>query len=430
MVVIYVLPSGPIGAMSKRLLIVGAARLFAPLDIVEATRIGHKVVVLADHEPDPGYLDGVEALIQVPDLHNQEDVLAKVLSYHRQRPIDGVFTMIWWCPSLAAKVASHLGIPGPDPSVTLLCDDKLAFRRAVADAGLADLSPAFEVPSTRDDLIVAADRLGFPLVIKQTNSAGQHNVFLAHDEITLKQRYEWIRSEARNISGRPVEPGVILEEFIEGKEHSLECLAHCGTVYPVQIFEREKVDHPLFVAIEENIDGGYTYQARSHIVNQVTCLLSTIGVNHGSWHVDFIQKEDGTVRILEMANRHGGGRVHEMIYLTGGFSLFEQAFQVAFGEKPVLERRRNLSASERFLVRPPGLVTAVSVPKLKDKRIYDIHLDVQVGDIIQPLRNAFQRVGQIITYGERLDELRQLNRKIDESIQILISDNCEDSHDY
>lgn len=406
--------------MSRRLLIIGAARRFAPLDIAVAGQLGHSVVVVTDHGLADSCSRWVEDIIAVPSLRDRRLVTDTVVAYHRRRRFDGVFSMIWWCPPLVASVAERLGLPGPDPTVSALAEDKRRFREAMRARGLADLAPRFAPVPDAGALGPAAEHVGFPAVIKQTNSAGQHNVFLVEDPQQLRSRYEAIRREKANISGVPTEPGVILEEYVAGDEYTFECLVHEGRVYPVQVFEWRKVRPPSFVGVESNYDSGWSNALRERLTDAVRRCFAGLGIRHGSWHLDLLVGAEGTVKVVEVANRHGGGRIHELVGLSSGMNLYDQAFRVAFGDRPVLERTRDVSVAERFMVRNPGTVVEVTIPPVADPRVYDVQVDPEVGDVVHPLAHAFHRVGQIISFGDRLKELRDLNRQIDESIRISV----------
>src|SRR5262249_42077673 len=103
-----------------------------------------------------------------------------------------------------AEVCEKCGLTwiGPPPPLMRLMGDKVRARAAMAEAGVPILPGSGVIESERDAL-AAADRIGFPLIIKAAAGGGGRGMKIVEGPARLAQQVSTARSQAPAALGRP-----------------------------------------------------------------------------------------------------------------------------------------------------------------------------------------------------------------------------------
>jgi hypothetical protein len=181
--------------------------------------------------------------------------------------------------------------------------------------------------------------VGFPQVVKPSNGGGGLGVFLAEDASQRDQALARLGTLA-NYDGSPF-TRVLVEEFIEGREHSLQGLAWEGRAYLLTTCEKLIVHE---VAPETGLCG---FREAGHLATHgaqaspalralgQACLEAT-GYRQGPFHVDLIQNARGAF-FVEMGFRLSGGGLVALVEKTTGMRWADMVLEACLGERaPVL----------------------------------------------------------------------------------------------
>ena len=116
-----------------------------------------------------------------------------------------------------AKAVNDSGLTfiGPGPQAIKLMGDKAAARRLMM-ANNVPVIPGYHGTSDDDSLAQAADRLGYPLIVKPTAGGGGKAMHLVESSTELKDTIQASRREAGYAFGST---DLILEKFIENAHH-------------------------------------------------------------------------------------------------------------------------------------------------------------------------------------------------------------------
>jgi propionyl-CoA carboxylase alpha chain len=140
-------------------------------------------------------------------------------------------------PELAAGCRERgLVFVGPGPEVLAALGDKVEARRVAAAAGVPVLSGGAVAGLAGDQLAAAADRVGFPLLVKAAAGGGGIGMRVVGDPAELAEAVEATRRQAAAAFG---DDAVLLERWLEAPRHvEVQVVgdAHGGLV---QLFERE-----------------------------------------------------------------------------------------------------------------------------------------------------------------------------------------------
>src|SRR5262249_34891252 len=103
-----------------------------------------------------------------------------------------------------AEVCERCGITwvGPPPSLMRLMGDKVRARAAMAEVGVPILPGSGVIESERDAM-AAAERIGYPIIIKAAAGGGGRGMKIVDGPARLVQQVQTARSEAQAAFGNP-----------------------------------------------------------------------------------------------------------------------------------------------------------------------------------------------------------------------------------
>ncbi|MFB6987697.1 acetyl-CoA carboxylase biotin carboxylase subunit family protein [Streptomyces sp. NPDC056230] len=245
-----------------------------------------------------------------------------------------------------ARLAEALGLPGAGPEAALCCRDKRATREALARAG---------VPQARSVLVTslpqaraAAARVGYPLVLKPRALNASTGVVKVESADALARAFRLARA-ATAPGAVEVAPGdVLVEEYLDGPEISVDAAWHEGLMTPAFVARKECGFPPYFEETGHLVDGRDPLLSDPRVLETVQAAHTAVGFTTGWTHTELRLTADGP-KIVEINARIGGDRIPDIGRLALGVDAARTAAQVACGRRPDLAVRRHRVAAVRFL---------------------------------------------------------------------------------
>lgn len=289
--------------------------------------VTHRFVRAARDMDDVRLLGLVHAPPQTPDLYRDVEQVADPLDgaalsagvealIRRHGPIDRVVGILEAIQVQLAEIRARFDIPGTRPGIARVFRDKAAMKRALEKAGLP-VARARLVASAGDARRLA-EELGFPLVLKPPLGMGAKATFRVRDAGEL----------ARTLDGLSVGSGnpVLVEEFLTGKEHSLETitaggevrLLSCSRYYPSCL---EAVENPWVqwcCLLPRELPEAEFAEAKTLGLRAIAAL----GLHQGVTHMEWFRRDDGRVAIGEIALRPPGANISLMTGLAHGMDMY------------------------------------------------------------------------------------------------------------
>ncbi|MFE2426892.1 ATP-grasp domain-containing protein [Streptomyces sp. NPDC059373] len=295
----------------------------------------------------------------VADTRDTDQLLAAARDLATHYRINGVLTWDEYAVLPAAELTAALGLPGNTPAAVAACRDKATTRRLLAHHRVpsARSLPAETLPQAAR----AAEAIGYPVVLKPASHAGSIGVIRIDTPDRLPSGFAFAAGAAAGQG--PEGTGVLVEEYLDGPEISVECVTRYGATTPVAVTRKRVGFAPYFEEI------GHTVTADDPLVPKVapiaTAALEALGIEHGVSHVEMRLTTDGP-KIIEVNARLGGDLIPHLVDLATGVQLPLAAAALACGEgHPLTPDRRNSAAIE--LLYPPisgTLVTCHADPTL------------------------------------------------------------------
>jgi biotin carboxylase len=380
----------------KTVLFVGAGR-HQKHAIAQARRRGLRTVGV-DRNPDaPGLAEADSA--HVLDFSEA----AAVTDIGRREQVDGVLTVSAdRAVPVVAAVAEALGLPGIGAETAHRMTHKVAMRRTLAEAGLPQ--PRFAAARTLHEAHAAADAVGFPAVLKPTDSGGQRGVFLLESFDDVERHLHAALAES------PTQEA-ILESYEEGLELNGLVIARSGEVELLTLSDRLRPPGVGFgvgwIHVYPSTLYGDTLAEAERVAVQA---VRALGLRDGIAFPQLIAEEPGRVNVVEVAARIPGGQMSDLAAHAVGVDLVEIALRQALGEAvpdEVVRPRRQQPLAIRFLTAEPGPLptgTVRSVGGLERVLAFPgvVQADVflQVGEEVRPVRLDGDRRGYVIAVGE------------------------------
>ena len=395
----------------KHLLIIGGGVFQVPA-IKTAKSMGLKVVVTDYNREAEGMLLA-DYPIEVSTRNINLTVnIAK--QFHRSCPLDGVMTVGTDASQTVAAVADALNLPGIPFEVAERATDKIKMRQVLKGRGVP--IPDFRPIWTLEECQKAVQDMPLPLVIKPCDNMGARGVRKIERLDDLIPAFR--EAKEASISGK-----LILEEFMEGPELSLDALVFDDTIHITGVADRIIERAPYFVEVGHTLPSALPEKQQARAVEVFKQAISALGIDIGAAKGDIKITPEGP-KIVEIAARLSGGWMSAYTYpLATGVNLYKAAIQVALGETPTdLKPKTSLVSAERSLFPLPGKILSIRGVEeaRKIKGVKEIILMKEAGDMAEEPRSNMGKVGYVITVAKTREEAIRINDLARETLTIEI----------
>jgi hypothetical protein len=258
--------------------------------------------------------DHISGYLKVPNFQDEDTVVKIVVAGVGSNKIDRVICM--WEPGIvmAAKLREALGVPGMRLEQALTFRNKDLMKQKVTAAGIrtARHAAATSIAEVRS----AAEKIGFPVIIKPIAGAGSMDTFRANDMADLDA----------SLARMTTYDEVNVEEFIEGEEYTYDTICIDGRiVYENVCFYRP---NPLAARSNEWISP-QTLAVRDLSPPQIQAgialghaVLKALEFQTGFTHMEFFHTPTGEVVFGEIAARPAGAQTVDLMNYCGDIDLY------------------------------------------------------------------------------------------------------------
>lgn len=313
---------------------------------------------------------------------------------------------------MMASVAEKLGYPFYSVNTAIWSTDKFQMKQRFMEGG---------VPCALGRLIHDANEaedLYFPVICKPRDNSGSRGVKLCRN---LQELQECI-DEALQYSKLDT---VLVEEFIEGREFSIEGLHYDGKSEVIQFTEKKTTEFPYNVELGHKQPANLTDEQRDAIREIVSKIGAALKFENCPSHTELKVNERG-IFVIETSPRLGGDYITSTLTpLSTGINLEDQLLHIALGEKvDTTTGRINKASGVCFFSYPEGEVKAIS-PEISEivnlPHIHSFELKLKEGDHINQITSSLNRYGQFIVDGETREEVDELIEKYENQIKEYIT---------
>lgn len=300
---------------------------------------------------------------------------------------------------MMARIAEKYGFPFFSVATAQWSTDKFQMKQRFMVGG---------VPCAKGRLVMSAaevEDFEYPVIVKPRDNSGSRGVKLCR----TKEELEQSMTEALEYSKLD---SVLVEEFIEGPEYSIEGLHYDGKGEVIQFTEKKTTEFPYNVELGHIQPADTSEENQQKIREIVSIIGKTLKFENCPSHTELKINERG-IFVIETSPRLGGDYITStLVPLSTGINMEDQLLQIALGEKVDTHAGLEEKASGVcFLNLPCGKVTAID-PAIKEvcnwPNVYGFATSLKVGDEIHPITSSLNRYGQFIVTSNTKSEVERL----------------------
>jgi acetyl-CoA carboxylase biotin carboxylase subunit len=314
---------------------------------------------------------------------------------------------------------------GPSAATMRLLGDKVAARRLVAEAGVP-VVPGEDGLVGQQEALAAADRLGYPVLVKAVAGGGGKGIRVVRDARDMEAALKVAGSEAEKAFG---DGGLYIEKLLAPVRHVEVQFVADGQGNVVALGEREcSLQRRHQKVIEESPSPGLDSSLRERLCAAAVTIARAAGYRNAGT-VEFLLDESGGFYFLEVNSRLQVE--HPVTELVTGIDLVAEQLRAAAGEGLSYRQEEitltgwalecRIAAEDPFNDFLPSLgrITHVSEPSGPGIRVDSaLYAGAEIPYHYDPM------VAKVITWGRTRDEaIERMRRALREFIVIGVETN-------
>ena len=325
--------------MVRKLAVIGASYLQLPL-VKKAKEMGLEVHCFAWAE-GAVCKDLVDFFYPISIVEKEE-----ILKICQDIVIDGICTIASDVAApTVAYVANKMNLVGNDYEAAVRANNKCQMREAFIKAGVPCPKFMMVTPDTlhTSEVIDCLKDFQYPMITKPSDRSGSLGV-------TKIMKQEEFYPAVKLAMDKSFKHQAMVEEFIEGREISVEFISYNGIHYPLQITDKVTTEAPHFVELEHHQPSTLSDDMSATIYDITKTALNALGLTNGASHAEYKITSDGRIAIMEVGGRMGGDFIgSDLVRLSTGYDFVKGVIDVALGgfEEPV--KTLNMCSGVYFL---------------------------------------------------------------------------------
>lgn len=311
---------------------------------------------------------------------------------------------------MMARIAEKYGFPFYSVETAQWSTDKFQMKQRFE---LGD------VPHAKGRLVKSVEETAdmvYPVIVKPRDNSGSRGVKLC----CTKEELEQSMAEALEYSKLD---SVLVEEFIEGPEYSIEGLHYDGKSEVIQFTEKKTTAFPY------NVELGHIQPANMSDENKqkIREIVSKIGValhfENCPSHTELKINERG-IFVIETSPRLGGDYITSTLTpLSTGVNLEDELLKISLGETINPQPKPVQYSGVRFFSFEEGSVIK-NVPNEEFVKswphVVDFSFALKVGNKVNRITSSLNRYGQLILQAGNRDAIEEAFKKYES----IIADEC------
>ena len=313
---------------------------------------------------------------------------------------------------MMARIAEKYGFPFFSVDTARWSTDKFLMKERFELGG---------IPHARGHLISRpedADGLAFPVIVKPRDNSGSRGVKLCRNMEELRDSF----AEALENSHMD---SVLVEEFIEGPEYSIESLHYDGKSEVIQFTEKKTTEFPYNVEIGHRQPALLTEEQKDAIRDIVCKIGNALHFENCPSHTELKINNRG-VFVIETSPRLGGDYITSTLTpLSTGINMEDQLLHIALGESvSTINGRHEQASGVEFFQFPEGVVKSIDSLTLnhvsKFPGVVKVQLKLKERDMVYKITSSMNRYGEVIAEAADYQELCSLMSSIDNLIKRIV----------
>lgn len=287
---------------------------------------------------------------------------------------------------MMARVAKELGLRFYSEETAIWSTDKYQMKQRFIEGG---------VPCARGRVIKAAEDaqdLDFPLILKPRDNSGSRGVILCRDIQSLQKAMDETLQYTHLDS-------VLVEEFIEGPEYSIESLHYDGKSEVIQFTEKRTTPFPYNVELGHIQPANLSDEHKDEIRKIVEKIGQTLHFENCPSHTELKINEKG-IYVIETSPRLGGDYITSTLTpLSTSINIEDQLLHISLGKQVDCTPKHSQYSGIRFFsFGTDSIIKAIPDANsiLNWPYVIDYSFKLSINDTVNQITSSLNRYGHII----------------------------------
>lgn len=374
----------------NRLLIIGGGEMQVPI-IKKAKELNLFCIVTDFDDNAPGF--------KFADIGLNVSTLdfSKTLEIAQKYEINGVVTTSDLPVRTLAFVTENMGLKGLSTYSAELCTNKYAQRQAMLMGSV--YVPMHFLFNTMEEIELSKKGFVFPLIVKPIDSSASRGVTKVENfnELLEASKYAFQFSKGNKI---------IIEEYIEGPEYSVESLTQNGETNVIAITQKSTIgsNEKYFVESRHIIPADLDNNNENIIVDYIKKIVGLFKIDNSATHAELKLSTKGPV-LIEIGARLGGDYItSDLVPLSTGVDMLDNVIKIALNQQITIKKTKSLFAGVRFL-NSFNYYQGLQVIDSKNEKIVRSEIKPYKESLIT---NSLDRLGYVIACTKNRKELEEI----------------------
>lgn len=395
----------------KKLLVLAAGLLQIP--VIKKAREKGYYVIAADDDPNALGMALADKAIVPGGLMNEE----KMVAIAKEEQIDGV---IHPCSEVAmnvmGRINDELGLCGISKEIAIRATNKHLMREAFEKYG-APSPKSILTKNEEDAWAIFCNEFDTNAILKPSRNSGSRGIAkvvkgMSKDEFVVL--YRRALDESRDYQ-------VLIEQFIEGPEFSVEVIVWQGEPHVLAVTDKKTTEAPYFVELGHNQPSLFPEDVQQKLKDGAIAGCKALGLTNCAAHCE-LKVQKGEVYLMEIGARMGGDFIStELTRLSSGIDMVAATIDVVLGVKPNLNPIKDKhGVAIRYFTPKPGVVKAIeNEVVLKRPDVYDAEIYVRAGDVVREVKSSLDRSGHVIVTAATPQEAIEVAERLIKDVKII-----------
>lgn len=370
----------------EKLIIIGANEFQEQL-VIKAKEMGYETHVFA-------WEDGAVAR-DVSDYFYPISIIEKeeILKVAKKINPAGVISIASEVAAITVNyLADNLGLIGNNKYCSIVSTNKYEMRKVFLERNLP--SPEFKFIS-KDEIAnnkfkVFEIGINLPFIVKPVDRSGSRGV----SKVENKQDIE---RAIKNAIDESFGQGIIIEEFVEGNEYSMEMISFEGKHYYLATTKKYTTGSPHFIETMHSEPSDIEDALLYKIIETIKNALDALDIKYGASHSEFKVDKYGNFKIIEIGARMGGDCIgSDLVKISNGNDFTKLVIDVSVGKKPILQETKinNNFACVKFIFNENDLDILKRIQQNYPQKIVRISRIEEIGT--REVKDSSTRFGYFI----------------------------------
>lgn len=308
---------------------------------------------------------------------------------------------------MMARVAEKYRFPFYSVETAQWSTDKFQMKQRFIEGG---------IPCAKGRLVKSigeTEDMAFPVIVKPRDNSGSRGVKLCR----TKEELEQSMAEALQYSKLD---SVLVEEFIEGQEYSIETLHYDGKSVVIQFTEKKTTQFPYNVELGHIQPANITEEQKNAIREIVEKIGIALKFVNCPSHTELKINERG-IFVIETSPRLGGDYITSTLTpLSTGINMEDQLLHISLGTEININSTKEYSSGVCFFAFEEGEVIK-NVPDTAFVRswpnVVGFDFKLTSGDKVPQITSSLNRYGQLIVQAESRSIVENLLSQYEQKIE-------------